>query len=130
MMIMFIPTFVSHLRPTLRIRTFTGSLMASVAQLPIVVFRSVAILVARAFTPVVMAPIPVPLALSFTLSISDPDRARGPGPGQHPDHPARATPAHVHNLCAMIPWTLHWFFSFPSFSPVSPFPSLSHLDLH
>ena len=60
----------------------------------------------------------------------DLDRARGPGPGQHPDHPARATPTHVHNFCAMIPWTPHWFFSFPSFSPVSPSPLLSHLDLH
>ena len=37
-------------------------------------------------------------------------RARGPGPRQHPNHPAPATPAHVHNFCAKIPWTLHWSF--------------------
>ena len=79
---MFIPTFVLHLHPTLRIRTFTGSPMASMTPLPIVISRSVAI-----HCPSVHA----------GNDGSALFRARGPGPMQHPDH--------IHNFCAKIPWS-------------------------
>ena len=62
MMIVLIPTFMSHLRP-IWILTFTRSLLASMT--PTMGFRSVAIIIAQTLTP-----IPVPLTLSYTFSMS------------------------------------------------------------